>query len=337
MSVAEAGYIDNSVNSKTFWNCLEYLTWPDAIDIISIILEVTAIILNTFTGVLLSRVKDGDRVSLVLLRTFVFNNVIDAVIKLIGDVTPAREEFTNVNFNYFLCYIWDTRFLYWLFNIYAIEALTMFAVDRAFCLRKIDFYPFVTMESRLRAYLAIIYIFGIVITVPEFLTVNLKDGDCTCQPSQVNVPVLTVIYAHTFLRCFLLVIINGGIQLACSTAVILWVRDTHCMNQCDELNYIHLTPLNPAELKRLKEHHTWKTPSMCLLPLAILFIISFGFDAFYQFFSGTGITTYVINGAPQRAGTMMLAAFSTAAPIILLIFIPGLRFWLEKQFRRLKC
>ena len=337
MSVAEAAYVDDSVNSKTFWHCLEEVNWPDAIDIISLILEVTAIILNTYTGILLLRIKDGDRVSLVLLRTFVFNNVIDAVIKLIGDSGPSRVEFENEVFNHILCFIWDSRFFYWLFNTFAIEAFTMFAVDRAISLRKIDFYPFVTVESRLRAYQVTIYAFGIIITLPQFLSVNLSKAGCTCEPTKINVTTLSIIYAHTFLRFVLLEVLNGAIQLVCSAVVIIWIRQTDSTNEHDELNYLLMKSPSNGEVKLVEERCSWKTSSMCILPIAILFIITYGFDSAYQFFSGTGVTTYIIGGAFQRAGTMLMMVFSAIAPVILLAYIPALRLCLKKQFKRLKC
>lgn len=337
--MAQSGIISDSVNSKTFWYCLEDGIWPDAIDIISIILESTAIILNIFTGCLLLRIKEGDRVSIVLLRNFIFNNIVDAIMKLFDNVVQFPADYTNVELNYAICFIFDSRFLYWLFNTFAIEALTLFAIDRVISLKKMDSHLLMSTETRLKWYLATIYCFGIAITAPQFISVNLENGGCTCAPTHINVLVLSIIYAHVFLRFFLLVLLNGGIQLLCAAAVIKWIRQTPVHNQYDELNHLHLVKKHSDEalyLKHLEERTSWRTPSLCILPLSIFYVITFGFDATYQFFSGASVTTYVIGGPVQKAGTMLLVVFSNIAPIILFIYLPVLRLSLAHLFHELK-
>lgn len=324
--MSQSGIIADEVNSKTFWYCIEGVAWPDAFDIISIILEITAIILNIFTGFLLIRMKGGDRVSLILLQNFTINNVIDGIIKLISGVVSFQTNSTSVALNYANCFLWNSRFLYWLFNIFAIEAITLFAFDRATTLKKIVLFPLMSAESRLKCYLVTVYCFGIAISVPQFFSVNIQGGGCTCAPSKINISILSIIYAHVFLRFFLLVLINGGLQLLSAAVVVIWIRETPLKNQHDELNYLFLMkqPSN-AEMVHVDKFRSWKTASLCTLPLSIFYIITFGFDATYQFFSGAGVTTYIIGGPAQKAGTMLLVAFSNIAPIILLISIPILR------------
>ena len=327
LTMPQSYSIADSVNSKTFWYCLEGVAWPDAFDIITIILEITAIILNIFTGFLLLRIKGGDRVSLVLLQNFIINNAIDSILKLISGTIPFKTNGTSVALNYVNCFIWDSRFLYWLFNIFTIEAFTLFALDRALTIRKIALFPFMSAESRLRCYLATIYCFGIAITVPEFFSVNLEGGGCTCAPSVVNVPVLSIIYAHVFLRFFLLVLINGGLQIFSTVVVVIWIRQTPLKCQHDALNYFHhVKQPSSAEMEHVEKYKSWKTASLCILPLSSFYVATFGFDATYQFLSGAGAATYIIGGPLQKTGTMLLVVFSNIAPLILLTSLPVLRF-----------
>lgn len=324
--------VENSVNSETFWYCITETVWPDAIDIITIILEISGIFLNILAAILLLRVTKGNKVSIVLLRTIFFNNIIDAVIKLVGDVTPSRVEFSIVELNYAICVIWDSRFLYWLFNTFAIEAFVFFAIDRALTLGGSQAFRFVPVESRLTLYQSCIYIYGLLITIPQFFSVNLEKGGCVCAPTTVNVPFLAIIYAHVFIRFALLVVLNGVIVLYSSVRVIRWIQQTPVRHQVDELNFLHFKNPSEAELKRLEPLHSWKTSSMSILPLSICFIVTFGFDATYQFLSGVGLTTYVIGGAAQKMGTLMLLVFTNFAPLMLMVALPVLRFWVEDTF-----
>ncbi|VDK24433.1 unnamed protein product [Taenia asiatica] len=324
--------VEDSVNSETFWYCITQTVWPDAIDIITLILEISGLLLNILAAILLLRVTEGNKVSIVLLRTIFFNNIIDAAIKLLGDVTPARVEFSIVELNYAICVIWDSRFLYWLFNKVAIEAFVFFAIDRALTLGGSQAFRFVPVESRLTLYQSCIYIYSLLITIPQFFSVNLEKGGCSCAPTTVNVPFLAIIYAHVFIRFALLVVLNGIIVLYSSARVIRWVQQTPVRHQIDELNFLHFKNPSEEELKRLEPLHSWKTPSMSILPLSICFVISFGFDATYQFLSGAGLTTYVIGGVAQRIGTLLLLVFTNFVPLTLMVTLPVLRFWLEDTF-----
>ncbi|KAL5109618.1 hypothetical protein TcWFU_010523 [Taenia crassiceps] len=330
--LSDSSNVENSVNSETFWYCITQTLWPDAIDIITIILEISALLLNILAAVLLLRVTEGNKVIIVLLRTIFFNNIIDAIIKLLGDITPARVEFSIVEVNYAICVIWDSRFLYWLFNKFAVEAFVFFAIDRALTLDGSQTFRFLPVESRLTLYQCCIYIYGLLITIPQFFSVNLEKGGCACAPTTVNVPFLAIIYAHVFIRFALLVVLNGVIVLYSAARVVRWVQQTPVRYQVDELNFLHFKNPSEAELKRLEPMHSWKTPSMCILPLSICFIITFGFDATYQFLSGAGLATYVIGGVAQKMGTLMLLVFTNFAPLMLMAALPVLRFWVEDTF-----
>ncbi|VDM34672.1 unnamed protein product [Hydatigera taeniaeformis] len=320
--MSNVGQVEDSVNSETFWYCITQSAWPDVIDIITLILEISGLLLNILAAILLLRVTEGNKVSIVLLRTIFFNNIVDAIIKLLGDVTPARVEFSIVELNYAICVLWDSRFLYWLFNKFSIEAFIFFAIDRALTLDGSQYVRFVPMESRLTLYQASIYIYGLLITIPQFFSVNLERGGCACAPTTVNVPFLAIIYAHVFIRFALLVVLNGAVVLYSAFRVIRWVEKTPVREQVDELNFLHFSNPSEAELKRLEPWHSWKTPSMSILPIGICFIITFGFDATYQFLSGAGLTTYVIGGAPQKMGTLMLLIFTNFVPLTLMVALP---------------
>nr|CUU98304.1 centrin 3 [Hymenolepis microstoma] len=329
--------VANSVNSETFWRCVSQTDWPDFIDITSIILEITAIILNAITGYLLLQIKEGNPIIIFLLRTIVFNSIIDAIIKLANDLTPSKYESGGVALNYFLCVVWDSRFLFWLFSTFSVAGLALFSLDRALTLLNKDSLRLVPAESRLRTYQISIYLYGLFLTAPQFISVNLENGTCTCAPTTVNVPVLALLYAHVFIRYVLLVILNGGILCMCAGLVIKWIKQTPSKHQVDELNSLHFDIPSAAELKRLEESHSWKTPSLCILPISIFYVMNVSFDAGYQFISGIGLTTYVIGGKIQRFGILLLIFFSNTVPLTLLVMLPVFRFWLRDKLAFFNC
>ncbi|VDK36618.1 unnamed protein product, partial [Dibothriocephalus latus] len=58
----------DSLESKTFWKCIDRTNWPDFIDIGDFILDTTGILFTTLALILLSKEHAGPKISLILLR-----------------------------------------------------------------------------------------------------------------------------------------------------------------------------------------------------------------------------------------------------------------------------
>ncbi len=71
---------------------------------------------------------------------------------------------------------------------------------------------------------------------------------------------------------------------------------------------------------------------MCILPLAVSYLVTFVYDAGYQLFSAFGVATYVINSPQQKVGGLMLMLHANIVPLILLYYIPFLNGWLVSIF-----
>ncbi|KAM7535003.1 hypothetical protein Aperf_G00000104331 [Anoplocephala perfoliata] len=322
---------------QNFWICVEQTNWPDIIDILVIIFEALALVISAFTAFLLFRIREGSRISLVLLRTAIINNIIDAIVKIIRSAVPFRANFSFVELNYIFCTFWESQFIFWLFNSFSVLALLLFAIDRGLTLTSKDSIRFTPPESRLRTYLICVYVFGFLFTIPTFLYVNMENGTCLCGPTTVKGTVLTLIYASVYLRFAVMILLNGTLYLICIGAVIMYVRQTPVKHQKDELNSLHFLPPSAVDLKRLEESHGWKIPSLCILPIGVFYIIYFGFDAGYMFVSGLGLTTFEMGGDLQKIGVLLMALFSITVPIVLLLMLPVFRFWLEDRFGFFKC
>lgn len=321
---------------KTFWYCRPFSAWPDALAIIEIILDVTSFLLNGFTGaLLLRRLKRGPMVSLGLLRILVACCFLACLQNLLQDTNPKGLAIENAAFNTLVCVFWHSRLIYWLFTVIGIQAVAFFAVDRAIVLRNFETFRFTAPNRRLVYYQVFIYIFSVLLVAPQGLTVNLQEGKCSCAPHLVSNPYMTVIFAHIYVWFVLLFVVDGCALLAAATHVIIWVKETPLKLQQDDLNRLSFSAEEEEGEQEVAEvsRRGWWTSSMCLLPLACAYVLTFAYDAIYQFISAVSSLSYVINSFEQRIGDFMLVIYLNVVPIVLLIYLPPLRYFVRKIFK----
>lgn len=323
--------VNPQIVSKTFWYCLRLEKWPDAFSIIQIILDITGILLNGFTATLLIvRLKNGPLISLKLLRTAVVCCLLSSLVNLMGDVNPAGLFTGNYVFNKMICIFWNSRLFYWCFTVIGVQAMVLFCMDRALTIRKLDKLRLTSHDNRFLNYQFFIYIFSFFMVLPQVFTVNIASEKCSCASTMIIIPFLTLIYAHVYLWFGLILLLEGGLIVASAIEVIIWVRETPIKFQKDDLNSLRDGDANPTTT-----HRGWRTSSMCLLPIACVYIVTFGYDASYQFMSAISSIDYVINSYQQRFGAMLLVVYSNAIPVILLTYVASLRGHVRSMFLRM--
>ncbi|VDN13485.1 unnamed protein product [Dibothriocephalus latus] len=75
------------VVSKTFWNCIIRTDWPDFLDVLTFLLEVTGILFNALAAVLFFKKHIvGPRVSLILLRGMITCYLLSATVNFLATV-----------------------------------------------------------------------------------------------------------------------------------------------------------------------------------------------------------------------------------------------------------
>ncbi|VDL19029.1 unnamed protein product [Hymenolepis diminuta] len=312
--------------SKTFWYCIPFVEWPDAVDILFLIFEVSGIILNILTALLLFRIRQGPRQNIVLLQTLSIHCLLVCIINFMEDCNPKGVTTDNYVFNILMCVFWNARFFYWIFFVAAIQCLVFLSIDRALTLYKSDHLRFTSLRRRILVYEVTIHVFSALITLPQVLTVNLKEDECSCAPNKINIPFLTVIYAHVYIWFTILFVTDGSILLCCAYYIMKWVRETPRREQFDDLNELSFEVIrehgHPFEQYLGKGY---KTASMCILPLAVSYVITFSYDSTYQFASALGLATFIINSIPQKIGGLFLVIHVNVVPVILLFYLPPLR------------
>ncbi|VDD78931.1 unnamed protein product, partial [Mesocestoides corti] len=169
---------DHDFVSKTFWYCIPFTNWPDAIDIFNFIFEISGMILNMLITILLFRLQHGPKTSLTLLRTLAIHSLLSCIINFANDVNPKSISTKSVIFNQIVCVLWHSRFFYWIFTVAAIECLVFFSIDRAILMQKPDLYQFTSEKRRITFFEVTTHVFSVLITAPQILTVNIQSGRC---------------------------------------------------------------------------------------------------------------------------------------------------------------
>ncbi|VDL88186.1 unnamed protein product [Schistocephalus solidus] len=342
----------SGMESKTFWMCITRKNWPDPIDFGVYILECTGILLNTLTLVLISKKHSGPRVSLILLRGMIASYLISVIVNFMSDVYPYNLRTQNYHFNRLICIFWKSRFLYWIFDVMAGIFMALFAVDRYACLAQLDRFRITAPEYRSASYVIFVVVSALFLSLPQILTVNLREDRCDCALIRVSIPFLSLVYAHVYVWFSLLLVFQGSLMGFICVQLIDWKLNRLSANYTwrleDDLNGMTLKqPVVPHLLKPQRKKkgtvassicdakgHKWTSASFCILPLTLSYVLAMVYDSTYQFLSALGLTTYIISSEEQRVGEMLLLTHSTAVPLIICFYIPSLRVFLKRQLKR---
>ncbi|VDM03414.1 unnamed protein product [Schistocephalus solidus] len=333
------------VESKPFWKCEERTSGTDGTDVVTYILDCIGILLNALILVLIFKKHCGPRVSLVLIRGMITCYLLTSAVNFLDHIYPYRLQTQNYHFNRLLCLFWDSRFFYWIFNVMGGLFLAIFAVDRLFCLAQLDLYRVTVPEYRLTSYVIFAVVASLLFSLPLLLSVNLNNDQCDCAPIQINIPFLSVIFAHVYLWFALLLVFQGGLLVFISVQLISWKLkriSTHLSwRTADDLNSLTLKQPADATISLRGRARTldgdrtcddkrrnWNSASFCILPLTLSYVLTSVYDSTYQFLSAVGLTTYIINSVEQRLGEMLIVVHFTAVPLIICLYIPSLRVYL---------
>ncbi|VDN10033.1 unnamed protein product [Dibothriocephalus latus] len=249
------------VISKTFWKCITRTDWPDFLDVLTFLLEITSILFNALAAVLLfKKHAAGPRVSLVLLRSMTTCYLLSATVNFIATVYPYKLRAQNYHFNRFVCLFWDSRFFYWIFSIMGDLSLATFSVDRFFTLAQLDRFRVTLPEYRSFTFVNFAVVSALLLSLPQLLTVNLQGDSCDCAPTQLIRWKLNRLPAN------------------------------HNWRNEDDLNGMAFKGQAAAAADTLISHHyqqcrSWSSASLCILPLAVSYALTAVYDSTYQFLS----------------------------------------------------
>ena len=310
---------DNSL--KPFRNCRPTTIWPDVIDIFTFISEIAGLLLNLLTAILLFRLHHGPKLSLQILQTLIIHCFMVCLINFLEDVNPFDLKIQSNIFNMLFCFLWNSRFFICLFEIAAVHCIVFFSVDRALVLLNLHQFRYTSSINRVICYEVAIHLFSLTYAITQIFTVSLHDGECFCAPTWINFEFLTIIYASVFFRFMFLHTVSSSLLLTSGYYILKWTKNTPLDHQFDELNAVTF-----HENEKVKITGKGRmTASMCVLPMAVSHILTFHYDATYQFFGAVGLVAYSINSPQQKIGDLLLVFNANVIPLILIVYFPPLR------------
>ncbi|VDK55357.1 unnamed protein product, partial [Dibothriocephalus latus] len=164
----------------SFWVCVSNANWPDALDIINLILEVIGISLNVWVLHMLCRLRGKTLTSLTLLRSLTCTALLTLLMNFIEDVYPFPLVTDNYVFNRIACYVWYSRFFYWVFVVMGGLVLTYFTANRA--IQIVCKYQFAYSSSQAveLGSVAAIVVFSALLTSPQVIIVQTDGKRCIC-------------------------------------------------------------------------------------------------------------------------------------------------------------
>ncbi|VDM01593.1 unnamed protein product [Schistocephalus solidus] len=315
----------NNVESKTFWHCVPSTNFPNVVDISFYIFETTGIFLNAFVLAGLSKVHPNPRTSLMLLRSISVCCLLTAFVNFLEDAYPFAWRSNNYHFNRLVCIFWESRFIYWIFVVMGTHYLVFFSLDRLEVIEEVKSYKSMVEEHRILSFHITAVVGGILLTTPQVLTVNLKGDTCDCAPTQVNIPFLSIIYAYTYVWFALMLVFVSSLLTFVCWKLIQAIREPSGHDRTDNLCLLTLESQAYGKGTHAATPLGWRSASMCILPLALSYCLTFVYDSTYQVLSALNLTTFIINSIQQQIGALLLVINTNLIPCILIFYIPALR------------
>ncbi|BHF72782.1 hypothetical protein SprV_0401585300 [Sparganum proliferum] len=264
--------------------------------------------------------------SLTLLRALTSTSLLTLIIHFLEDVYPFPLMTSNLTFNRFICVIWYSRFFYWVFVVIGGLVLTYFTANRAMQIVCKYQYAFSSSKAVELGTVGVMVFFSALLTLPQMLIVQTDGKQCICSEVPIKVPNIIWTFTEVYLFFAVLFLLNGIILTVSCVQVIRWMYQTQKDNRIDTVNSACFPDTPPELVEKFTRCQGWKSSSMCMVPLTVSYLTCFGYDCIYQFICATGKCTYVINSPAQKFGGLLLIVHAVAVPIIILIFIPALRY-----------
>nr|CDS27120.1 conserved hypothetical protein [Hymenolepis microstoma] len=314
------------IYSERNWNILDFTM---------LAIEWIGMIPNFLAFILLCQLDGKTRTSLLMLRTVVICAFLTLLINFIGDICSSSIETGIYGLDVFICGVWGSRFIYWIFSIVGAHALIYFATYRTIQIAENLQLSFATSANIDLIYVAGLTIYSIMITIPQIFSVQCSGVGCHCREELNGDWGSELIYARVYIFFSQVFIINSMILAVCSMNVIKWVKKTSKQSFYDTLNALRFKDDTVEMAQAYEKECGWSTSSMCIVPMTFTYTIAFSFDTTYQFVSAIGLATYTKQGIHQKIAHTLLLVHPAAIPFAIFYYIPALRFRVLKHWNRI--
>ncbi|VDO15156.1 unnamed protein product [Rodentolepis nana] len=303
--------------SQQDWNVLDFTM---------IAIEWIGMIPNILAFFLLCQLDGKTRTSLLMLRTVVICAFLKLLINFIDDICPPSIETGIYGLDFFICGVWESRFVYWIFSIVGAHALIYFAAYRTMQIAEHLQFSFATSANIDLIYVAGLTIYSVMITFPQIVSVQFYGVGCQCGKKLNSDWGSELVYAQVYIFFSQVFIINSMILAICSMNIIKWIKNTPKESFYDTLNILHFKDDTLKMTQAYEKECGWSTSSMCIVPMTFTYTIAFSFDTTYQFVSAIGLTSHKQNDICHKIAQALLLIHPAAIPFVIFYYIPALRF-----------
>ena len=229
----------------------------------------------------------------------------------------------NTTFDFLLCQIWHGQPIYWGAVLLSVWNVVLIAHER-FMLILHPFKHQTISITRISKVLAMLYVLSIVCLLPAYLQVMYDSNSKKC----LNVYYIQTYHFHHFMQFygvfwfFIVYAIPITILIVLYTKIIVQLRGMY------QVSEIFTSQEDDNQIYELADRQITKTA----IAIAVAFIVSIGWDAFYCLLGFTGIIKYEFNKPLQVVGVFLSTLNSCTTPFIFAAFMPIFRNILKETF-----
>ena len=245
-------------------------------------------------------------------RTLLINQAfIDAIVCLLGLLiyTQSVNSMTNNNtINFLLCHVWQSQAMYWGAVLLSVWNVVMIALDRFQIINARGGPQMIRRRGR-KISITIMYVASVFFQIPAYLQVQYDQNTGKCEDwmtISTNDDLFVkfmIFYGYGWF--FTMYIVPIGCLIGMYGEIILYLRR------------------NKQTLRELLDKRssitldtTDRQVTQMAITIAIVFILSLSWDAFYCLFGFTGLTPYEFNSTLQTTGVFLATIDSCATPFI---------------------
>ena len=229
----------------------------------------------------------------------------------------------NTTFDFLLCQIWHGQPIYWGAVLLSVWNVVLIAHER-FMLILHPFKHQTISITRISKVLAVLYLLSIMCLLPAYLQVMYDPNSKKC----LNMYYIQTDDFYHFMQFygvfwfFIVYAIPITILIVLYTKIIVQLRGMY------QVSEIFKSQEEDNQIYELADRQITKTA----IAIAVAFIISIGWDAFYCLLGFTGIIKYEFNKPLQVIGVFLSTLNSCTTPFIFAAFMPIFRKALKETF-----
>ena len=307
-------------------NCSNHITAPrsELLTSLKCMVTVVGLIGNIITLIALS--INGRDLPIIGRFLLIHQATVDTFVCLMSlgmYIQPFMWMTGNTTFDFLLCQIWHGQPIYWGAVLLSVWNVVLIAHERFMLILHPLKHQIISI-TRISRVLAVLYVLSIICFLPAYLQVMYDSNSKKC----LNIYYIQTDDFHHFMQFygvfwfFIVYAIPITIVIVLYTKIIVQLRGMY------QVSEIFKSREEDNQIYELADRQITKTA----IAIAVAFIISIGWDAFYCLLGFTGIIKYEFNKPLQVVGVFLSTLNSCTTPFIFAAFMPIFRKILKETF-----